>query len=147
MPERTSHLATNQVYMAHFAVTDAANNEYFCFERRSRGAGGLAGATGDPIYKVWLEDWSATEVEPGVMHLHCPFNLRFYRDRTADRTIPQPATDTLHRYCKEIAASAKKVLESGNATYYYSLVGLKTTGEVTVNGEDSNYQRDQLDGS
>ena len=70
MPERTSHFATNQVYMGHFAITDAANNEYFCFERRSRGAGGLAGATGDPTYKVWLEDWSATEVEPGVMRLH-----------------------------------------------------------------------------
>ena len=70
MPERTSGFATNQVYMAHFAVTDAANGEYFCFERRSRGAGGLAGATGDPTYKVWLEDWFATETAPGVMRLH-----------------------------------------------------------------------------
>ena len=78
MPERTSHLATNQVYMGHFAVTDAANSEYFCFERRSRGAGGLAGATGQPTYSVWLEDWSATEVEPGGDAPTCCFSLRFY---------------------------------------------------------------------
>ena len=134
MPERTSHFATNQVYMGHFAITDAANNEYFCFERRSRGAGGLAGATGDPTYKVWLEDWSATEVEQGVMRLHVA--------STSDSLEAEPQLGlslNLRQTRPPISHGnrglSQKGPESGNATYYYSLVGLETIGEVTINGK------------
>ena len=69
MAQRESNLATNQVYMAHFALTDAVRGEHESFERYSRGAGGLAGAQGEPSFGVWLEDWSAVEVAPGVMRL------------------------------------------------------------------------------
>ena len=131
MPERSSHFATNQVYMGHFALTDAASNKYFCFERRSRGAGGLAGATGDPIYKVWLEDWSATETESGVMHLHVP--------STSDSIEMDPQIglslnlrQTRPPILQGDRGLSQKGPESGNATYYYSLVGLETTGEVTI---------------
>ncbi len=134
MPERTSHFATNQVYMGHFAVTNAANNEYFCFERRSRGAGGLAGAAGDPTYKVWLEDWSATEVEPGVMRLHVP--------STSDSIEMEPQIglslnlrQTRPAILQGDRGLSQKGPEPGNATYYYSLVGLETTGEITINGK------------
>ena len=134
MPERISHFATNQVYMAHFAVTDAAQGEYFCFERRSRGAAGLAGATGDPTYKVWLEDWSATETEPDVMRLHVP--------STSDHIEAEPQLG-LSLNLRQIRPPilhgdlglSQKGPELGNATYYYSLVGLETTGEITVNGK------------
>ena len=134
MPERASHFATNQVYMGHFAITDAANNEYFCFERRSRGAGGLAGATGDPTYKVWLEDWSATETEPGVMHLCVP--------STSDSIEMEPQIglsldlrQTRPPILQGDRGLSQKGPEPGNATYYYSLVGLETTGKVTINGK------------
>ena len=134
MPERTSHFATNQVYMAHFAVTDAANSEYFCFERRSRGAGGLAGATGDPTYKVWLEDWSATETEQGVMHLSVA--------STSDsiETEPQIGLSLNLRQTRPPILQGDRGLsqkgpEPGNASYYYSLVGLETSGEIIVNGK------------
>ena len=134
MPERTSHFATNQVYMGHFAITAAANNEYFCFERRSRGAGGLAGAAGDPTYKVWLEDWSATEVEPGVMRLHVP--------STSDSIEMEPQIglsldlrQTRPPILQGNRGLSQKGPEPGNATYYYSLVGLETTGEITINGK------------
>ena len=134
MPERTSHFATNQVYMGHFAVTDAANGEYFCLERRSRGAGGLAGATGDPTYKVWLEDWSATEEEPGVMRLHVASTSDFIEAAPQTRlslNLRQTRPPILHGD----NGLSQKGPESGNATYYYSLVGLETTGEITTNGK------------
>ena len=51
-------LASNQVYFAHFAITDVAAGRHAAAERFSRGAGGLAGATGEP-FAVWLEDWRA----------------------------------------------------------------------------------------
>ena len=51
-------LSSNQVYFAHFAVTDVAAGRHVAAERFSRGAGGLAGATGEP-FAVWLENWRA----------------------------------------------------------------------------------------
>ena len=137
MPERTSHFATNQVYMAHFALTDAANGEYFCFERRSRGAGGLAGATGDPTYKVWLEDWSATETEPDVMRLHVPStsdSIEMEQQIGLSLDLRQTRPPIL----QGDRGFSQKGPELGNATYYYSLVGLETTGEITINGETVN---------
>ena len=134
MPERSSGFATNQVYMAHFAVTAASNGEYFCFERRSRGAGGLAGATGDPIYKVWLEDWSATETEPGTMRLHVPSTsdlIEVEPQIGLSLNLRQTHPPILHGD----RGLSQKGPEVGNATYYYSLVGLETTGEITVNGK------------
>ena len=134
MPERTSHFATNQVYMGHFAVTDAANSEYFCFERRSRGAGGLAGATGDLAYKVWLEDWSATEADPGVMRLHVASTSDLIEAEPQiglSLNLRQTRPPILHGD----NGLSQKGPELGNATYYYSLVGLETTGEITINGK------------
>ena len=134
MPERASHFATNQVYMAHFAVTDAANNEYFCFERRSRGAGGLAGATGNPIYKVWLEDWSATGVEPGVMRLRVPSTSDSIEKET-QIGLSLDLRQTRPPILQGDRGFSQKGSELGNATYYYSFVGLETNGEITVNGK------------
>ncbi len=45
-PQRASAWATRQVYMAHFALTDAAGKKFHNFERFSRAAVGLAGAAG-----------------------------------------------------------------------------------------------------
>ena len=134
MPERASHFATNQVYMGHFAITDATKGEYFCFERRSRGAGGLAGATGDPTYKVWLEDWSATETEPGVMRLHVPSTSDFI-EMEPQIGLSLNLRQTRSPILQGDRGLSQKGPELGNATYYYSLVGLETTGEVTINGE------------
>ncbi len=133
MPERTSHFATNQVYMAHFAVTDAAQGEYFCFERRSRGAGGLAGATGEPTYKVWLEDWSATETEPDVMRLHVP-STSDHIEAESQIGLSLDLRQTRPPILHGDRGLSQKGPELGNATYYYSLVGMETAGEITVNG-------------
>ena len=56
---RASDCAASNIYMAHFALTDVANQKFYAFERFSRGAAGLAGAQGQP-FRVWLEDWDAT---------------------------------------------------------------------------------------
>jgi predicted secreted hydrolase len=65
---RESAWAADQVYMAHFALTDVADQRYWAFERFARGAAGLAGAQASP-YHVWLEDWQVEEVESGVTHV------------------------------------------------------------------------------
>ncbi len=129
MPPRTSTLATNQVYMAHFALTDGARNAHASFDRYSRGAGELAGATGEPGYRVWLEDWAATEIEPGVYRLVAsapgedgPVAI--------DLTLRETRPPVLHGE----QGLHQKGPEAGNASYYYSLVGLETSGAVTYAG-------------
>ena len=57
--ERRSEWAAEQVYMAHFAVTDVEAGRFHAFERFSRAALDLAGARASP-FRVWLEDWSAS---------------------------------------------------------------------------------------
>ena len=56
--ERASAWASNQVYMAHFTVTDVDEGHFHAAERFSRGALELAGARPAP-YRVWLGDWQA----------------------------------------------------------------------------------------
>lgn len=128
-PERTSNLATNQVYMAHFALTDEAANRHDSFERYSRGAGDLAGAVGEPEYAVWLEDWSVRTVAPGVTQMQAsaegengPVAINFL--------LRETGAPILHGD----RGLSQKGPEPGNASYYYSLVGLETTGVIT-NGQ------------
>lgn len=127
--QRASDLGTNQVYMAHFALTDGGRSEHESFERYSRGAGGLAGAQGEPTFLVWLEDWSATEVEPGIVHLRA----------AADGQQGPVAIDLTLRETRPPTLQGEKGLdqkgpEPGNASYYYSLTGLKSSGVVTSGG-------------
>ncbi|MEM1094565.1 MAG: carotenoid 1,2-hydratase, partial [Bacteroidota bacterium] len=64
----TTDWTTRQLYFAHFAVTDVEAEEFYAFERFSRGASGLAGAQAEP-FRVWIEDWSITQAEDALMPL------------------------------------------------------------------------------
>lgn len=129
MPERESTLATNQLYMAHFALTDAAANEHVSFERFSRGGGELAGATIEPHFQVWLETWSASLVD-GAMRLqaHAEEDGERYALDVTMREVREPL---LHG---DQGLSQKGEAE-GNANYYYSLVNMETSGTLTSAGE------------
>ncbi|HXF64220.1 MAG TPA: lipocalin-like domain-containing protein [Caldilineaceae bacterium] len=127
-PERASDLATNQVYMAHFAVTDGAAQTHHSFERFSRGAGGLAGAEGEPRFSVWLEDWSVQQQEEGALYLRAAATTEAGAPVAIDLTLRETRPPVLHGD----AGLSQKGPEPGNASYYYSLIGLMTSGTVTV---------------
>ena len=55
---------TDTLYMAHFALTDVAQQRFRFAQKFSRAALGLAGATADPLH-VWLDDWYL-KVSPDV---------------------------------------------------------------------------------
>ena len=138
-PQRASTLATNDIYMAHFAVTDGAGDKHYSFDRYSRGAGGLAGATGEPIFDVWLEDWRAMQVEPGVMRLTAQAGTGADSE---DEDATPVAIDLVLRETREPILHGDRGLspkgpERGNANYYYSLVQLDTDGTITLDGETS----------
>jgi predicted secreted hydrolase len=130
MPARQSDLATNQFYMAHFAVTSQPANEHLSFERFSRGAGGLAGATGKPLYQVWLEDWAVKQVTTDTYQLQATDQAKAGPIAIA-LTLKGTRPPVLHGN----AGLSQKGPEPGNANYYYSLVNLQTTGQVTFAGK------------
>jgi predicted secreted hydrolase len=122
-PERESEWATHQIYFAHFTVTDVTGQEFAYHERFSRTSPELAGAQSEPHYKVWLDDWSVEEIEPGRVQ------VKAQTDGTAiDLILEQTKPPTLQG---DRGLSAKSS-EPGNASYYYSLTNNPTRGRVTT---------------
>lgn len=127
VPERKSQLATSQLYFAHFAVTDSSAERHKAVERFSRGAGGLAGASSIP-FKVYLENWSATGLNPAVNAMRLSAQDGAY-SITLDLKSLKPVA--LHG---DRGLSAKSAAP-GNASYYYSFTRLESTGSIqTENG-------------
>jgi predicted secreted hydrolase len=126
-PERASTWATNQIYMAHLAVTDGPAKQHYSFDRFSRGGKELAGATGEPVFAVWLEDWSAQTVEPGVVRLQASAQTK-EGPVAIDLVLRETRAPVLHGD----RGLSQKGPEPGNASYYYSLVNLDTRGAITT---------------
>jgi predicted secreted hydrolase len=131
-PERSSAWAASQLYMGHFALTDVSNRRFHYFERFSRQALGLAGASlsGDFGFRVWLEDWQVEGegLEQPTVRL-----------RAAQEGI---GIDLTLVSAKPVALQgdrglSQKSAEPGNASYYYSITRMPTTGAVEIEGHSS----------
>lgn len=123
---RPSAWATNQVYMAHFAVTDVAADRFVSFERFSRGALGLAGARSEP-YRVWLEDWEAKSLGEPLF----PLQLRASE---ADAAIELELHGGKPVVLQGDRGLSRKSAEPGNASYYYSITRMAAEGRIRVGG-------------
>lgn len=118
--ERKSSWATDQIYMAHFALSDIEAEEHYSFERFSRGAAGLAGARADP-YQVWLENLQVSQTGKGK------YQLTAAQDGIKlDLTLEDLKGPVLHGE----RGYSQKGTHPGNASYYYSLTRLQTSGFV-----------------
>jgi len=153
MGERRSALASNQVWMAHFGITDpeggnGGGGRFLHSERFARGGnpargGGpdasLAGARAVP-FRVWLEDWKLVSLNDGSGN----------RDQAAinDPIMPLRLTVKDPDMAVDLTLNARKPLvlqgdagysrkgqDPGNASHYYSYTRLITGGEITVDGE------------
>ena len=116
---------SNQIYLAHFAISDIANNAFYPHERFSRGAAGLAGAQAEP-YRVWLEDWLIEEISPGQVRLLA---------QTGQVGLDLVLTQTLPPILHGDGGLSPKGPEPGNASYYYSLVRQQSVGTVRIGNE------------
>ena len=128
-PGSNSEFRTSNVYMAHFTISDIADQRFYHDLRYSRGGAGLAGATDDPRYRVWLEDWQvvAENDEATVQRI-----LAADDDFALNVTLEQVKPPAL----QGDKGLSPKSEEIGNASYYYSLTRLVTRGTITV-GADS----------
>jgi len=120
---------TNQVYIAHFAVTDAARERFFAAERFSRGALGLAGAESSP-FRVWIEDWSVAAAAAGVPEQ--------WRLQASDPgfSVDLALTAAKPPVLNGNAGLSQKSAEPGNASYYYSVTRWLTDGSLRL-GDDT----------
>lgn len=118
--KRKSPWATDQVYMAHFALSDIASREHVAFERFARGAAGLAGAQSDP-YQVWLENWQVVQIDENHYRL-----IARQDDISLDLILEDIKGPVLHGD----QGYSQKGPHKGNASYYHSQTRLKTSGRV-----------------
>ncbi len=133
LPERESAWNTNQLWMAHAAITDVAGERHLYAERFAREAVGLAGARAAPL-RVWLEDWEIRASPDATSQLPHPFPLEL------------SATDegwAIHLILDEGKPPvfhgedglSQKGPEPGNASYYFSFTRLPTQGSLVLEGE------------
>ena len=124
---------THQVYIAHFAVTDKKNNQFYVAQRFSRDALGLAGAQTMPL-KVWIENWSIREKQ----------NKGIAATTTEDWEI-RASDDGFSLHLNLLAEKppvlngtdglSQKSAAEGNASYYYSISRLRSDGTLRIAGE------------
>jgi predicted secreted hydrolase len=123
-PRRASAWASNQVYMAHFTVSDVARRRFHAAERFSRAALGLAGARAAP-FRVWLQSWQAGAEGEGFYPQKLGAADGGYAiDLRLDEDKPVVLNGD--------AGLSRKSAAAGNASYYYSIPRSAVVGSVTT---------------
>ena len=132
-PANPSRWAIRDLFMTHLAISDVAGNRYRYSEKLSRGGPGLAGARTDQYY-VWNDDWTAmldAGSDPGggrrERHL-----LRANSPQASINLQLEPGKPPV---INGINGISQKGAQPGNASHYYSLTRMPTTGTITIDGE------------
>jgi len=118
-----------QVWMAHLAVTDAAQQRFVARERIAREALGLAGA--EPwATRVWVKGWTATRAGDGDQER---WQLSA---RDGDLGLQLDLATHEAPVLNGNAGLDRKGPEPGSASYYYSLPRLATSGVLMIDGRE-----------
>lgn len=125
--DRDSEWAASQIYTAHFGLTDVESNRFYSFERFSRVSLGLAGADTD-AFRVWLEDWSAESVGGDTLPIHLQAS-------ESDVAIDLALNSAKPIVLQGDEGFSRKSGDEGNASYYYSMTRMPTSGTVRIGDE------------
>jgi predicted secreted hydrolase len=126
-PSNPSRWAVRDLFMAHFALTDANGQQFRFVDRINRSGPGWAGAATD-MYRVWNEEWQASR-DSGSAHHLVASTKEFGIDLRLDE-LGGGRRAVLHGD----RGYSRKGSTSGNASFYYSLTRMPTHGTVTVGG-------------
>lgn len=121
-PANASVWAVRDLYMAHVAVTDPTTGRHLYDDRLNRAGVHWAGARTDR-YEVWNETWWASQDEVGLHHLEVDTDA-FALDLVLEEGKPPVLQGD--------AGYSRKGSDPGNASYYYSLTRMPTTGTLRV---------------
>jgi predicted secreted hydrolase len=128
---RQSDWATDQLYLAHFALTDVSGKQFYYYEHAERGAVGLAGASAEPLFSVWLDNWSVKQTAGDQYQLSAS---------QGNLALDLQLHDLKGPILQGDKGLSQKGAGSGNASYYYSLTRLETTGKVSLSGVETDVQ-------
>jgi predicted secreted hydrolase len=118
---------TGQIYMAHFAITDAAHKQFRFMQKLSRGAVGLAGAQNPPLH-VWIDDWSLGTVDPEGTHWTLRAAESGYELMLDAQVLQPPVLNGEQGF-------SRKSSDPGSASYYYSIPRVAVRGRVVREGK------------
>lgn len=125
VPGINSEWDSDNLWMAHVALSDIEPETHIAVERFSRQNPGLAGAQIAPL-RVWLENWSLSSDQqdsafPWRLEINDPaFSLKLL---LSSEKMPVLQGDE---------GLSQKSPTPGNASYYYSYTRLQTSGELTL---------------
>lgn len=122
-----SKWAIQNLYFAHFAITDESKGKFQYLEKIHRGALGEAGATpyrsGEKTFRIWIEDWSIEEKGPGMQN-----HILMAGDKTFGVELSlMPEKNPVVHGQKGVSQKAEG---EGYASHYYSISRLKTEGKI-----------------
>jgi predicted secreted hydrolase len=127
---------THQIYLGHFAVTDAARHRFSFAVKRSRGALGLAGAQADPM-RVWVGNWqigggaARRPVSTAPMTKDPVWRLQADQQGYVLSLTVRPL---LPPVLNGDGGLSRKSGQPGDATYYYSIPRLAVRGTLVRDG-------------
>ncbi len=124
--DRTSAWGTNQIYMAHFTVSDVENQKFYCFEKFNRDALGLAGFTEKP-FEMNVGDWYMLGTGDGDF----PWQLYASKDGITLSLDVTPLKDIVFEGDNGLSY---KSVDKTSASYYYSISRLATEGYIEIDG-------------
>lgn len=124
-PVNPSRWAVRDLYTAHFAVSDLDGDGFRHAEKMNRAGVGWAGAD-EKNYRVWNEDWEARHDAEGH-HL--------LRASERGMTIALKLAPGKPPVIQGENGVSQKGLTAGNASHYYSLTRMPTTGVIELNGQ------------
>ncbi len=124
-PVNPSKWAVRDLFMAHLAVSDPDGRRYRFDEKLTRGGPGLSGAAADR-YHVWNEDWSAMLDGEGRHVIRATA-----KSASVELTLGEGKGPVLNG----VGGISQKGAQAGNASHYYSITRMPTTGRIAVDGE------------
>lgn len=120
-----SKWVVRDIYLAHFAITDVSDKNFYYDEKISREALGKAGSESGQM-RVWIDDWSAMQAGEQM-------KLRAGKDLFQIDLILTPAKPpVIHGE----GGISKKGEERGAASHYYSFTRLLTEGRLISEGKE-----------
>jgi predicted secreted hydrolase len=122
----TSAWRAREIYLAHFAITDAAAKRFRYAHKLSRGALGLAGAEGPPLH-VWIDDWTLGAAGAAAGDWRLAARQKGYALELELHPLMPPVLNG------EAGLSVKSDAP-GSASYYYSIPRLAVHGTLLEQG-------------
>src|SRR5688500_711263 len=121
-----SRWAIRHLYLAHAALSEEDGHRFRYAEKISRAGIGKAGSETGRLH-VWIDRWSveASPSDHRQYHLHAASSgFSFDLDLASEKSPVIHGEEGISR----------KGTESGQASHYYSMTRLRTTGTLTVDG-------------